>query len=35
MPECQNCQGTGQQYAGDVVIGDCVRCDGTGWDDGD
>ena len=30
---CERCQGTGQKMEGDIVVGDCCFCDGTGFDD--
>lgn len=30
---CNACQGTGQEYEGDVVVGDCQVCGGSGFND--
>ena len=27
---CEACSGTGQQYEGDVVVGNCLVCGGSG-----
>ena len=29
---CESCMGTGQDYEGDIVVGQCIICDGSGFD---
>ena len=31
--DCTACSGTGQEYEGDLLVGDCTHCDGTGLDE--
>ncbi len=35
MTDCKACDGTGMEFAGDVHIGDCSHCGGSGTDDFD
>jgi len=35
MTDCPNCNGTGKEYEGDIIVGECDFCGGSGYIDDD